>query len=61
VLYPVCMIAIWLPSVFLGVAANRATELPAIASKIEARATLAASGPALDDAARGPAAGTGGR
>jgi len=53
VLYPVCMIAIWLPSVFLGVAANRATELPAIASKIEARTTLAAAGPALDDAARG--------
>ncbi len=53
VLYPICMIAIWLPSVFLGVAANRATELPAIASKIEARATLAASGHALDDAARG--------
>jgi len=53
VLYPICMLAIWLPSVFLGVAANRATELPAIASKIEARAALSASGPALDDAARG--------
>jgi SSS family solute:Na+ symporter len=53
VLYPICMIAIWLPSVFLGVAANRATDLPAIASKLEARAALAASSPALDDAARG--------
>jgi solute:Na+ symporter, SSS family len=53
VLYPICMIAIWLPSVFLGVAANRATELPGIASKLEARAALAASSPALDDAARG--------
>jgi Na+/proline symporter len=41
------MIAIWLPSVFLGVVANKATGVPAIATKIEARATLAAEGPAL--------------
>lgn len=47
ILYPLCMIAIWLPSVFLGVVANRATEVPAIEAKIEARATLAAQGPAL--------------
>jgi SSS family solute:Na+ symporter len=47
ILYPICMIAIWLPSVFLGVAANKATDLPAIQSKIEARATLAAGGPEL--------------
>jgi SSS family solute:Na+ symporter len=47
VLYPICMLAIWLPSVFLGVAANKATDLPAIQSKIEARATLAAAGPGL--------------
>jgi SSS family solute:Na+ symporter len=42
VLYPICMIAIWLPSVFLGVVANRATDVPAVAAKLEARRTLAA-------------------
>jgi SSS family solute:Na+ symporter len=43
VLYPLCMIAIWLPSVFLGVAANAAHDVPAIESKLEARRTLAAA------------------
>ena len=38
VLYPLCMLLIWLPSVFLGVVANRATRVPAIAAKLEARA-----------------------
>jgi SSS family solute:Na+ symporter len=47
VLYPLCMLAIWLPSVFLGVVANKATDVPAIRTKIEARATLAAAGPQL--------------
>jgi SSS family solute:Na+ symporter len=47
VLYPVCMLAIWLPSVFLGVVANRATDIPAVQAKVEARATLAAEGPTL--------------
>jgi SSS family solute:Na+ symporter len=47
ILYPICMLAIWLPAVFLGVAANRATEVPAIRAKIEARQTLAAQGPSL--------------
>src|SRR4029077_9767803 len=47
ILYPLCMLAIWLPSVFLGVVANRAVDVPAIASKIEARATLATQGPSL--------------
>lgn len=47
VLYPICMLAIWLPSVFLGLAANQAVDLPAIQSKVEARATLTAQGPAL--------------
>ena len=47
VLYPICMLAIWLPSVFLGLAANKAVDLPAIQSKVEARATLAAQGPGL--------------
>ena len=44
------MLAIWLPSVFLGVVANKATDVPAISAKIEARATLAAAGPTLDAA-----------
>jgi SSS family solute:Na+ symporter len=41
VLYPLCMLAIWLPAVFLGVTANRAVEVPAIQAKLEARKTLA--------------------
>jgi SSS family solute:Na+ symporter len=47
ILYPICMLAIWLPAVFLGVAANRATEVPAIQAKLEARQTLTAQGPTL--------------
>jgi len=47
VLYPVCMLAIWLPAVFLGVVANRATDIPAVKTKVEARAMLAAEGPTL--------------
>ena len=47
VLYPICMLAIWLPSVFLGVIANQAVDVPAIAAKIDARATLAAEGQTL--------------
>jgi len=44
VLYPLCMLAIWLPSVFLGVVANQARNIPAISEKIEARAALSAPG-----------------
>ena len=47
ILYPICLLAIWLPSVFLGVMANRATEVPSIATKLEARKTLAAQGSEL--------------
>jgi SSS family solute:Na+ symporter len=47
ILYPICMLAIWLPAVFLGVAANRATEVPAIRAKLEARQTLTSQGAAL--------------
>ena len=46
-LYPICILAIWLPSVFLGVAANQATDVPAIAAKVEARAQLAERGDTL--------------
>jgi solute:Na+ symporter, SSS family len=41
ILYPICMLAIWLPAVFLGVSANQATNVPAIQAKLEARQTLA--------------------
>ena len=44
VLYPICMLAIWLPSVFLGVVANQARDVPAIAAKLDARAALATQG-----------------
>ena len=47
VLYPICMLAIWLPAVFLGVLANGAREVPAIEAKLEARAALAAPAPEL--------------
>jgi solute:Na+ symporter, SSS family len=47
VLYPICMLAIWLPAVFLGLMANRATDVPSIASKLEARSQLAASSATL--------------
>jgi SSS family solute:Na+ symporter len=54
VLYPICMLLIWLPSVFLGVMANRATAVPAIQAKLEARTTLATGSAALttEDRAR---------
>ena len=39
--YPLCLMAIWLPSTILGVVANRATQVPAIERKIEARQMLA--------------------
>jgi len=52
IFYPLCMLAIWLPSVFLGVVANTATDLPSIRTKVEARAALAAAGPGLAPARR---------
>lgn len=52
-LYPICILAIWLPSVFLGVAANQATDVPAIAAKVEARAQLAERGDTLTVPERG--------
>jgi SSS family solute:Na+ symporter len=52
VLYPICMLLIWLPSVFLGVVANRATAVPAIEAKLEARAELAADNASLTPADR---------
>ena len=44
IFYPICILAIWLPCVFLGVAANRITNLPQITAKQQARKTLAVEG-----------------
>jgi solute:Na+ symporter, SSS family len=52
VLYPICMLLIWMPSVFLGVVANQARSIPAIESKLEARAQLAAPDQVLTGEAR---------
>jgi SSS family solute:Na+ symporter len=52
VLYPLCILAIWFPCVFLGVAANQAKDIPQIQEKLSARATLASGGPELGPAER---------
>ena len=44
IFYPLCIMAIWLPCVFLGVMANRATDVPQIREKIEARRVLVQQG-----------------
>jgi solute:Na+ symporter, SSS family len=44
IFYPLCIMAIWLPCVFLGVMANRVTDAPEIRQKIEARRVLAQQG-----------------
>jgi solute:Na+ symporter, SSS family len=43
IFYPICILAIWLPCVFLGVAANSLGGVPRIAQKLEARQALAAA------------------
>ncbi|MEO8026549.1 MAG: sodium:solute symporter family protein, partial [Bryobacteraceae bacterium] len=40
ILYPICILAIWAPCVFLGVAANAHDEIPAVREKQSARAFL---------------------
>ncbi len=42
IFYPLCILAIWLPCVFLGVVANALVDVPEIASKLDARAMLSA-------------------
>jgi len=44
IFYPLCILAIWLPCVFLGVMANRVTDVPEIRMKQEARRVLATQG-----------------
>jgi solute:Na+ symporter, SSS family len=43
IFYPLCILAIWLPCVFLGVAANAMRDVPRVAQKLEARQALAAA------------------
>ena len=40
ILYPLCILAIWLPCVFLGVVANGIEDVPGIQEKLEARGIL---------------------
>ncbi len=47
IFYPLCLLAIWLPCVFLGVAANAMRDTPRIEAKLEARAALASAPAAL--------------
>ena len=48
IFYPLCILAIWLPCVFLGVMANRVTDIPEIRAKQEARRVLATQGKNLE-------------
>lgn len=48
IFYPICILAIWLPCVFLGVMANRVTDIPQIREKQEARRVLATQGRTMD-------------
>ena len=50
--YPLCLMVLWLPSTFLGVVANRATDVPAVVQKLEARQTLATANTSLPADAR---------
>ena len=43
IFYPLCILAIWLPCTFLGLAANAMRDVPRIEQKFEARAALAAA------------------
>jgi len=44
IFYPLCILGIWLPCVFLGVMANRVADVPQIKAKQEARRVLATQG-----------------
>jgi solute:Na+ symporter, SSS family len=52
IFYPLCLLAIWLPCVYLGVTANSVTDSPAITAKQEARRQLATQGKGLSPEAR---------
>ncbi|HEY2961476.1 MAG TPA: sodium:solute symporter family protein [Pyrinomonadaceae bacterium] len=48
IFYPLCILAIWLPCVFLGVMANRVADLPQIKAKQEARRVLGTQGKTME-------------
>ncbi len=52
IFYPICILLIWLPCVFLGVMANRVGDVPQIRAKQEARRVLATQGRAMTPEAR---------
>ena len=52
VFYPLCILAIWLPCVFLGVTANALRDVPRIAQKLDARAALATAPSSMSGEAR---------
>lgn len=52
IFYPLCILFIWLPCVFLGVMANRVTDVPEIRAKQEARQMLATKGKTMTPEAR---------
>ena len=52
IFYPLCILAIWLPCVFLGVMANRVSDVPQIRAKQEARRVLATQGKTMAPEAR---------
>lgn len=52
IFYPLCILAIWLPCVFLGVMANRVTDVPEIRARQEARRVLATQGKTMVPEAR---------
>jgi SSS family solute:Na+ symporter len=47
IFYPICIGALWLPPVFLGVAANQVKDIPEVQQKVEARRALAMDGAKL--------------
>ncbi|HYP54015.1 MAG TPA: hypothetical protein VEQ42_10775, partial [Pyrinomonadaceae bacterium] len=52
IFYPLCILLIWFPCVFLGVMANRVQDVPQIRAKQEARRVLATQGKAMEPAER---------
>jgi SSS family solute:Na+ symporter len=52
IFYPLCIMAIWLPCVFLGVMANRVSDVQQIRAKQEARRVLATQGRTMTPEAR---------
>ncbi|HEX8186435.1 MAG TPA: sodium:solute symporter family protein [Blastocatellia bacterium] len=52
IFYPICILLLWMPCVFLGAVANRMTDVPQIEQKIEARKALATRGAQMTEGER---------